>query len=121
MTRAWLDGVRRRAWRKRVWFTACTRLERGLMDLTIRYVDTVRSARLALILGRVVVKILKACWSRFVRRVDRAGAELAARLSRIGAIWGMAHAAAWKGEKAFIRWAGVNAVNSLPGWQGRAG
>jgi hypothetical protein len=118
MTRAWLDGVRRRAWRKRVWFTACTRVERGIVDLTIRCVDTVRSARLALVLGRVVVKLLKACRSRFVMQVERAGAEVAARLSRIGASWGMAHAAEWKGEKAFRCWAGVNAVNGIAGWRG---
>ena len=118
MTRAWLDGVRRRAWRKRVWFTACTRLERGIVDLTIRCVDTVRSARLALVLGRVVVKILKACRSRFVMRVEWTGSDLAARLSRIGASWGMAQAAGWTGDRAFRRWAGVNAVNSSAGWRG---
>ena len=118
MTRAWLDGVRRRAWRKRVWFTACTKVERGIVDLTICCVDTVRSTRLALILGRVVVKILKACRSRFVMRVEWTGSDLAARLSRIGASWGMAQAAGWTGDRAFIRWAGVNAVSSVVGWRG---
>jgi hypothetical protein len=118
MTRAWLDRVRRRAWRKRVWFTACTKVERGIIDLTIRCVDTVRSTRLALILGRVVVKILKACRSQFVMRVERTGSELAARLSHIGASWGMTHAAGWKGDQAFLQWAGVNAVNGIVGWRG---
>jgi hypothetical protein len=118
MTGDWVASVRRRALRKGVWFRVCNKLERGIMDLTIRCVDTIKSFRLALIIGRVVCKILKACRSRFLMRVARTGYRLAEGVSRIAAGWGMDQASTWKGDKDFIRYLGVNAVNSLPGWRG---
>ena len=83
------------------------------MNLTIRCVDTVKSSKLALVLGRLVCKILKACHSAFLMQVTRTGHDLAAGRSRIAVSWGMVQAADWKWDKAFIRHIGVNAVNTL--------
>ena len=116
MTGDWLDSVKGRALRKRVWYRVCNKLERGIMDLTIRCVDTVKSSKLALVLGRLVCKILKACRSRFVMRVARTGPGLAEARSRIAVSWGMEQAVGWKWDKGFIRCLGVNAVNDLSGW-----
>jgi hypothetical protein len=113
MTSDWLNFVKGRALRKRIWFQVCNKLERGIMDLTIRCVDRVKSSRLALVLGRLVCKILKACRSIFLMRVTRTGQDLAEGLSRIAISWGMDQATGWKQDKEFIRYLGVNAVNNL--------
>ena len=113
MTRGWLESVKGRALRKRVWFRVCNRLERGILDLTIRCVDVIKSSRLALVIGRLVCKILKACRSTFLMRVARTGRGLAEGISRIAVSWGMDEAFNWKGDKDFIKYLGVNAVNKL--------
>ena len=111
MTREWLGLVKGRALRKRVWYRVLDRLERGIVDLTIRCVDEVKSSRLALVVGRLVCKILKACRSTFLMRVARTGRELAEARSQIAVSWGMKAASDWKRDTSFIRYLGVNAVN----------
>ena len=113
MTGEWLESVRRRALRKRVWFKVLTKLERGLVNLTIRCVDEVHSPRLAWLIGRVVCKILKACRSRFVMQVVKRGYDLAGEMSRVAVSWGYDQASLWVQDKAFIRSLGVNAANDL--------
>ena len=113
MTRGWLESVKGRALRKRVWYRVLNKLERGIMSLTIRCVDEVKSSRLALIIGRLVCKILKACRSTFLMQVARTGRGLAEARSRIAVNWGMDEASSWVGDKDFIRFLGVNAVNSF--------
>ncbi len=116
MTRGWLESVKERALRKRVWYRVLNKLERGIISLTIRCVDEVKSSRLALVIGRLVCKILKACRSTFLMRVARTGRGLAEARSRIAVSWGLVEASSWSGDRDFIRYLGVNAVNSYSGW-----
>jgi len=111
MTGRWLNSVKGRALRKRMWFRICNRLERGILDLTIRCVDVIKSSRLALVVGRLVCRILKACRSTFLMQVARMGRGLAETRSKIAISWGMGEASNWVGDKDFIRYLGVNAVN----------
>src|SRR5947208_11145222 len=46
ITREVLIGIKTRGLRRRVWYRALDRMERGLVDLTIRWMDKVRSGRL---------------------------------------------------------------------------
>jgi len=116
MTGEGLTSLKRMALRRRVWFTVLSRVERGVVDLTIRCVDRVRSARLALVIGRIVCKIFKAFRSEFLERVERVGYDLAERISRIAVGWGYVEASEWKRDLRFIRCLGVNAVNNISGW-----
>ena len=62
MTREVLARLGTRALRQQVWFRALDHLERGLVDLTMRWVDQVKSSRLR----RVLVEILRnwfECWT----------------------------------------------------------
>ncbi len=116
MTREGLESLRARALRRRVWFGVLTRLERGVIDLTIRLVDRIRSARLGLVVGRIVCKLLKALRSGFMVRVERVGSDLAERVSRIAVSWGYADASSWVGDLGFVRYLGISAVNNISGW-----
>ena len=63
-------SLRGKALRHRIWFTL-SRLERGVVDLTIRYVDEVKSEVLSLVIGRIACKILKALRSPFLVKAER--------------------------------------------------
>lgn len=117
MTSAWLTSLRRNAQRRRIWFRLLSRIERSVVTLTIRCVDRIRSRTLSLVIGRIACKLLKAFKSRFIASVEKAGYDLAAKISTIAVAWGYADAARWRLDLSFIRHLGVNAVNNLSGWR----
>lgn len=85
-----------------------------MLDLTIRYVDEVKSDVLSMVIGRIVCRILKALRSPFLAEAERVGYEIAEAISRIAVSWGYAVASAWKQDFNFIRHLGINSVNSTP-------
>ena len=117
MSISWLASLRRDALRRRVWFRVLSKVERSVVELTVRYVGRVRSLRLSLAIGRVVCKLLEAFRSRFLRRVERVGYDLAEKISKIAVGWGYIEASSWKQDLSFIRFLGVNAVNNNLGWR----
>jgi hypothetical protein len=116
LTREWLTSLKRRALRKHAWFRVLKREERGVVDLTIWCVERVKSETLALVLGRIVCKVLTVCRSMFLIWVEKRGHWFAEKLSEVAVSWGCPDAYAWRREPAFIRYLGVTAVNSSTGW-----
>ncbi len=117
MSISWLASLRMDALRRRVWFHVLSKVERSVVNLTVRYVDQIRSLKLSLAIGRVVCKLLEAFKGRFLRRVERVGSEFALKISRIAVGWGYVEASSWKHDSSFIRFLGVNAVNNNLGWR----
>lgn len=113
LSREGLSSIRGRALRRGVWFRALTRLERAIVDLTIRCVDRVRSPVLAGVIGKIVCKVLKALRSRFLVRAERVGFELAERVCRVAVEWGYVGASSWRRDINFVRFLGVNAISSV--------
>ncbi len=111
LTRAVIVGLKTRALRRRVWFRALDCIERGLVDLTIRWVDTVRSGRLAQVLVRILEKLLWALESRMVGATVR-GRILAAKLSELAVGWGYVASYEWRFDLGFQRSLGLGV---LPG------
>jgi len=99
-----LAGFKTRALRKRVWFRVLDRIERGLLDLTIRWVDNVRSARLTETLLRILVKLARAM-EQGMARVLVIGRELALRASVLAVRWGNVDAYSWRLDRGF--WLGI--------------
>jgi hypothetical protein len=99
-----LAGLKTRALRKRVWFRVLDRIERGLLDLTIRWVDNVRSGRLTETLLRILVKLARAM-EQGVARVLIVGRELALQASVLAVRWGNSQAYEWRFDRAF--WLGI--------------
>ncbi len=81
------------------------------MDLTIRCVDKVKSAKLALAISRIACKILSVLKSSFLEKVNRVGCSLAERISEIAVSWGCREAVSWKHELGFINYLGATALN----------
>ena len=97
-----LAGLKTRALRKRVWYRVLDRVERGLLDLTIRWVDNVRSRRLTETLLRILVKLAQAM-EQGTARVLVVGRELALRASVLAVGWGNPDAFSWRFDESFWR------------------
>ncbi len=99
-----LAGLKIRALRRRVWYRVLNRIERGLLDLTIRWVDNVRSRRLTEMLLRILVKLARAM-EQGIARVLLVGRELALRASVLAVRWGNVEAYSWRLDRGF--WLGI--------------
>jgi len=86
MTREVLARLRTRALRQQVWFRALDHLERGLVDLTMRWVDQVKSGRLRRVLMEILAKLVRALDNSMVRALER-GKRWAARSSHLAVRW----------------------------------
>jgi hypothetical protein len=75
-------------------------MERGLVDLTIRWVDKVRSGRMTETLLRILAKLAMAMETGMGRVLAR-GRVLAARASELAVGWGNSSAYHWRFETAF--------------------
>src|SRR5437879_6069931 len=105
ITREVLVGLKTRGLRRRLWYSTLSRIERGLVDLTIRWVDKVRSGRLTETLVRILVKLAMALETG-MGRVPGRGRVLAARSSELAVGWGNGSAFYWRFETASLtRWA----------------
>ncbi len=114
LTREALSRLRVRARRRGVWFQFLSRVERGLMELAIRVVETVRSRVLARALLDVVVKLQSAMEGEVARWMWMVGRPLARRLSAIAQSWGHASAGLWFAEPDFVRYLAMMQRNLRP-------
>lgn len=103
--------MKTRALRQRIWFKTLSRLERGILDLTIRCVERVQSRVLSRTILGIIKKMLKLLEERFVTRAERIGYGIAEKLCTLGESWGNSECAAWKLDKSYVRLLGVNALN----------
>ena len=92
--------MKTRGLRKRVWYGALDRMERGLVDLTIRWVDKVRSGRMTETLMRILEKLAQALETGIGKVLAR-GRMLAVRASELAVGWGNNIAFSWRFEQAF--------------------
>src|SRR5947209_19081727 len=99
-----LAGLKTRALRKRVWYRVLDRIERDLLDVTIRWVDNVRSGRLTEMLLRILVKLARAM-EHGMARVPVVGREMALRASVLAVRWGNGQAYEWRFDRRF--WLGI--------------
>ena len=103
--------IKANALRRRVWFRALSRVERGIVDLTTRCVERVRSPVLARTIFAIINKILKTLESGFLEKVNKVGSAVAEKVCRIALGWGNVSASSWRRDVDFIRFLGVNAIN----------
>ncbi|HEY4822465.1 MAG TPA: hypothetical protein VIH83_02125 [Candidatus Bathyarchaeia archaeon] len=111
LSRQVLVALRTRALRRGVWYRVLSRIERGLVDLTIRWADRVRSGRLARVLVEILQKLVQALESRMVRVLER-GREAAFRLSECARAWGNGEAYGWRFDRPFQEALGLRVVSA---------
>ena len=99
-----LATAKKAAFRRRVWFRVLNRVERGIVDLTMRYVDDVKSSKLANVLTAIMEKLQQATESMAERLVRTVGVPLAKKISVIAVNWGNVSASKWAEDTAFARY-----------------
>lgn len=104
--------VRRKAFRKGVWFKALSRIERLQIDLTVRLVEKVKSFLLAKVLRSILKKLFEAMESRVSRLMREVGVPLARKLSAVAKSWGHSHAERWVDDLSFVKFLAVTYMNT---------
>jgi hypothetical protein len=84
-----------------VWFKALSRIDRVLVDLTIKVVDAVSSRYLAKSILTVVGKLDGLLESSVLSSLRLVGRSLAEKFSLIAEKWGNASAKSWASDESF--------------------
>jgi hypothetical protein len=109
--------VRRKALRNGVWFKVLDSVERAILNLVPRCVETPRSAKLIDALAKIIVKINDALKSQVHDLISRVGRPLAKRLSRIALNWGHKTAVEWALDEGFWKYLAIVNMNNIPGFR----
>ena len=106
-----LVTLKLKAMRAGVWFRGLLRIDRALVDLTIRVASSVRSVTLANSIFAITRKLEGLLESRIVRAFREVGLLLAQKLSLIAQKWGNVSARNWASNVSFINFLAVMHIN----------
>jgi hypothetical protein len=113
---SFLDDVRRRAIRGRVWFKALDSLERKILSLSVRVLDgVVNVSCLGVELAKIVAKVEDALKSVFERRLEGYGLRRAGEIAGMAVRLGYPGARGWLGS-GFARYVTFMSLNMPVGW-----
>lgn len=107
-----LSIIKRKAMRRGLWFKVLDKVERAIINLTIRCVRRIRSLKLAGIVSTIMDKLTRVMRSRVGRLMEKVGHHLAKKLSWIAQSWGCASAVGWAQEPTFIQYLTVMYMNA---------
>ena len=107
-----LNDTKKHALRRGVWFKALTRIERGIIDLTVKYVDNIKSAKLAKVLTAIIEKLQATTENTLDKLVRTIGLALTQKISKIAVNWGNCLASMWANDPHFARFLAVNFVKT---------
>ena len=74
-TKEFLSNVRRQALRRGVWFSTLDAVERGILYISGKVIDDVKSNILNAQLVRIIAKLRDVCKSGFVKHLERFGTD----------------------------------------------
>ena len=106
-----LLSIRQKALRKAVWFKVLSRVERGLVSLTIRCVEHVQSSKLTAILRGIVGRLEEALGSRVDKLMREVGWPSARKMACLAVSWGNRDALNWVFDARFARYLTVAHLN----------
>mgnify|MGYP005846529017 CR=1 FL=1 len=109
-----LVKLRQKAIRAGVWFRALQRIDRALVDLTIRVASSIRSPFLAKSILSVTRKLEECLESKFLRAVREIGFPLTQKLSLFAQQWGNKTAKNWANDEGFARYWTSMKLNGYP-------
>ena len=103
--------LRLKAIRAGVWFRTLPRIDRVLVDLTIRVASRIRSTILAKSILVVTRKLEWLLESSHARAFQGVAIQLAQKLSLIAQKWGHASANLWESDESFLNFLAVMHIN----------
>jgi hypothetical protein len=105
-------AFKKTALRRHVWYRVLSRVERGVLDLTTRYVVRIRSLKLANVVSAILSKLEFAVESMVDRLVRTVGFSLARKISDLAKRLGNRLAHGWAGDAGFARFLAVMQFNA---------
>jgi hypothetical protein len=108
-----LVNLKTKAMRSGAWFKALQRIDRVLFDLTIRVVDTIRSAKLAKSIAVITRKLEDAIKGSFSSHLREIGLPLAQKISFAAQKLGNISAGGWVFDSSFAIFLAVMHVNNV--------
>ena len=112
LSRELLTRIKRKCLRRGAWFRSLSVTERGIINLTIKCVEKVRSRKLADTLVNIISKIADILESRFMKLVKRVGIPLAQEASRLAQSWGNKSARTWATDPSLARYLTVQQLST---------
>ena len=107
-----LVKLRLKAMRAGVWYRAMPRIDRVLIDLTIKVAANIRSFTLAKSILAVMAKLEQLLKNRLSRAIRLIGRPLARKISSVAQKLGNTSAKHWSSDSSFIRFLAVmNTMN----------
>ena len=107
-----LMNLKTKAMRSGAWFKALQRIDRVLLDLTIRVVDNIRSTQLAKSILVITRKLENAMQSRFSSHLREIGLSLAQKISLAAQKIGNISASTWAFDSSFAVFLAVMDINN---------
>ena len=111
LSKAQLIKLKLKAMRAGMWFRALPRIDRVLVDLTIKVASSIRSTTLAKKILMVVRKLESLLESSLLRAFREVAIQLAQKFSLIAQKWGNTSAKNWASDVSFIKFLAVMHVN----------
>ena len=111
LDKAQLVKLKLKAMRAGVWFRTLPRIDRAIIDLTIKVTSNVRSASLAKCILSITRKLEGLLESKLVRAIREIGFSLACKLSLFAQKWGNILAKSWVSDMRFARFLAVMNLN----------
>ena len=108
---AQLFKLKRKAVRAGVWFRGLPRIDRVLVDLTIKVAQRVRSSSLAKSILSVARKLEGLLESRVSRAIREVGFSLASELGTLAESWGHNGARSWGSDRGFAQYLAIIKLN----------
>ena len=107
-----LIQLKSKSLRSGVWFKTLNKIERALVNLTIKVVGHVRSLTLAKILFSISAKLKNAMESRVIHALKEVGFPLAMKLSLLAQKWNNDSARNWMYDVSFAKFLAILHVNN---------
>jgi hypothetical protein len=108
-----LHDLRHKAIRNGSWFSALGRIDRVLVNVTLRVAKNVHSVTLARALYSVMEKLESAFKNQVWLVVHKIGFFLAHKLSMLAQKWGNYYAQNWAFDKSFAKFLAIMHMNSV--------
>jgi hypothetical protein len=106
-----LSKLKMKAIRAGVWFKALTRIDRVLIDLTMKVTQRVRSLSLTRSIMSVAAKLENLLEGKLARVIREFGFPLASELSILAQRWGNVDAEGWRSDFGFAQYLSVVKLN----------
>jgi len=114
LERTQLVKLKMKAMRAGVWFRALPRIDRVLVDLTIKVADNIRSPHLARCILTITGKLENILENKLKRAIREVGLPIAQKLSQFAQKWGNKAAKQWTSDNNFACYWAAMKLNGHP-------